>query len=89
MDALRFIHGYQIAHHGVSPTRQEIADALGIGKTSAWRLVTRLEKRGLLRTLPNRDRAIEVLHPPAIPRSPDGEPLFFVSIEQPEEKTHG
>lgn len=79
--ALRFIHGYQLAHGGMSPTVREIAAGIGskgIGATHD--VLCELEGRGKIRRLCNRNRAIEVLHAPSIPRAPDGEPLNFVPV---------
>jgi len=78
---LRFIYGYQLAHGGVSPTLLEIARGIGVkGKSAAHELLRHLEERGQIRRLPNRVRAIEILQPIAIPRGPEGEPLFFVPV---------
>jgi SOS-response transcriptional repressor LexA len=84
MDGLRFIAGFQAAK-GYSPSYVEIAKGIGLsGETSkhaVYRLVTGLCERGAIRRLPHRERAIEVLVPVAIPRAPDGAPLFFVPVE--------
>lgn len=78
-DALRFIHGYQLAHGGVSPSFSEIRDALGLAaKSCVFRLLDGLVERGHIRRRACRQRAIEVLVPPAIPLAPDGAPLFAV-----------
>lgn len=80
-DLLRFIAGYQEAHDGISPTLSECVAALGLaGKSNAHRLITRLQERGHVRRLPRRDRAIELLTSPAIPRAPNGQPLLFVPV---------
>lgn len=79
---LRFIHGYLQAK-GYAPTFAEMAAGLGYPVTAKRRiaeLLDGLEERGHIRRLPNRVRAIEVLHPPAIPRAPDGAPLFVVPL---------
>lgn len=79
-DALRFIQGFQ-ERFGFSPSREEIRAGLGLGSSStAHRLVVRLQERGAIRVLPNRDRAIEVLIALPLPRAADGEPLFFVRV---------
>ncbi|MEO0589079.1 MAG: hypothetical protein AAFZ11_00815 [Pseudomonadota bacterium] len=79
-DALRFIAGFQKLF-GFSPSFEEIRVGLGLAsKNSAALLVSQLEERGIIRKLKNRARAIEVLAPVAVPRAPDGEPLFFVPI---------
>jgi SOS-response transcriptional repressor LexA len=76
--AMRFIHGYQLAH-GFSPSFREIAAALGVdSKSIVSHVLDDLEKAGALRRLPQHHRAIELLDVPAIPRAPDGAPLFAV-----------
>lgn len=87
MPVLRFIHGYVIASGGIAPTVQEIATGCGCAKSEAKRRLDRLVDRGLVRRLPARERAIEVLHPPSIPTTPDGEPLYFVPLGRPEPRT--
>lgn len=78
MDVLRYVAGYQRRYGGVSPTVQEIAEALGFAtKTSAWRLLIGLEERGLIRRPAGRVRAIELLVPVPLPEI-DGTPLYFV-----------
>lgn len=83
MALLRFIAGYQEAH-GYSPSYDECCRALGYGnsKQSINRIVRALAERGAIKWQPYRARAIEVLHKPAIPRAPDGEPLYFVEAHQ-------
>lgn len=61
-DALAFIGRYQAEHGGVSPTCKEIGKGLDLSSTSGvHRLLTELEERGLIRRLPSRSRAIEIL----------------------------
>ena len=80
MDALRFIAGFQQAK-GFSPSFEEIGVGLGLAsKNSVALLLDGLEERCAIRRLNYRRRAIEVLVPVAIPRAPDGAPLFFVRI---------
>lgn len=81
LDVLRFIVGYQQANGGVSPTLQEIGQALGITRRSGvWRLLDCLEERGRIRRFRHRQQAIEVLAPVPVPRAPDGAPLYFVPL---------
>jgi repressor LexA len=76
---LRWITGFQAANDGASPTLRDIAAGVGLcGKASVHEALVGLERRGLIRRLQNRNRAIEVLAPPPIPRAPDGAPLFVV-----------
>mgnify|MGYP001028705552 CR=1 FL=1 len=83
LEALRWIRGYQLAHGGVSPRLADIAAALGLqAKSGAHRVLEALEDRGLIRRLKNRERAIEILVPVAVPHAPDGRPLFFVKIQE-------
>lgn len=77
---LRFVQGYQLAHGGVSPTVRECADGLAArSKSTAQRLLVELERRGAIRRLPRRERAIEVITRLAIP-SIDGAPLYAVPL---------
>lgn len=82
-DLLRFIAGYQRAHDGISPSYAEMAKGIGAPSNSvvAW-LIDKLEQRGHLRRLRNRYRAIEVMTPVAVPRAPDGAPLFAVPMPE-------
>ena len=81
-ETLRYIVGYQLAHGGVSPSYGEIMRALRVSsKSTVLRLLKALAERGRIRRLPRKERAIEVLHPIAIPRAPDGAPLHQVFIE--------
>ena len=86
MDALRFIRGYQLAH-GKSPGFREIAEGMGLNNVAvAFGLLARLKERGLVRQpyrkrrRANRNRPIEVLTEIAVPRDPNGEPLYFVRV---------
>ncbi|MBL4640645.1 MAG: helix-turn-helix domain-containing protein [Verrucomicrobiales bacterium] len=79
-DTLRFIAGF-IDANGVAPTRDEIAQGLGLARRSAaHRLVAALEERGAVRTASRQARSIEVISPIALPRAPDGAPLRSVPI---------
>jgi len=69
-DLLVFID-QRLRSTGISPSFDEMKEALGLkSKSGVHRLITALEDRGFIRRLPNRARALEVLHMP--PR--DGEP---------------
>ena len=58
--------------HDVSPSFDEMRDALGLAsKSGIHRLVSGLEERGYIRRLANRARAIEILRPAGAP-SPIG-----------------
>ena len=61
---LQFLHQH-LKDEGVSPSFDEMKDALGLkSKSGIHRLITGLEERGLIRRLPHRARAIEVLRLP-------------------------
>ena len=54
-----------LKRHGVSPSFDEMKDALRLkSKSGIHRLITALEERGFIRRLPNRARALEVLRLP-------------------------
>lgn len=80
-DVLRFVVGFQEAK-GISPSFREIGAATGLKSVSQVAgLLDKLEERGAIRRLFMRTRAIEVLRPIPLPRTPDGEPLHFISFE--------
>lgn len=65
-ELLMFINE-RLGQSGVSPSFDEMKDALGLkSKSGIHRLITGLEERGFIRRLPHRARALEVL------RIPDG-----------------
>src|ERR1700744_5286219 len=64
-DLLCFINE-RPSHTGVSPSFEEMKDALQLkSKSGVHRLISALEERGFIRRLPNRARALEVLRMPA------------------------
>lgn len=63
-ELLLFING-RLAASGVSPSFDEMKDALGLkSKSGIHRLIRGLEERGFIRRLPHRARALEVLRLP-------------------------
>ena len=59
-ELLLFINQH-LNRHGVSPSFDEMKDALGLkSKSGIHRLITGLEERGFIRRLPHRARAVEV-----------------------------
>jgi len=61
---LLFIHRH-LTEHGVSPSFDEMKDALQLkSKSGIHRLITGLEERGFIRRLPHRARAVEVMRLP-------------------------
>lgn len=78
-ELLLFIHDH-LRQNGVSPSFDEMKDALGLrSKSGIHRLITGLEERGFIRRLPHRARALEVLKlpdtiadAPAAPTSGEG-----------------
>jgi repressor LexA len=61
----------QLKRNGVSPSFDEMKDALGLkSKSGIHRLITGLEERGFIRRLAHRARAIEVLRLPDNMESP-------------------
>src|SRR3954454_3426545 len=64
-ELLMFIHE-RIKESGISPSFDEMKDALGLAsKSGIHRLITALEERGFLRRLPHRARALEVTKLPS------------------------
>ena len=71
----------ELRKKGVSPSFDEMKDALGLkSKSGIHRLITGLEERGFIRRLPHRARAIEVLR---LPDNMDG------SVAKAGQKTTG
>ena len=63
-ELLLFIHKH-LSENGVSPSFDEMKDALGLkSKSGIHRLITGLEERGFIRRLAHRARAVEVLRTP-------------------------
>lgn len=63
-ELLIFING-RLKSDGVSPSFEEMKDALSLrSKSGVHRLINALEERAFIRRLPNRARALEVLHLP-------------------------
>lgn len=55
----------RLSDNGVSPSFDEMKDALGLkSKSGVHRLINALEERGFLRRMPNRARALEILKVP-------------------------
>lgn len=60
-ELLQFIQD-RLGNTGVSPSFDEMKDALGLkSKSGVHRLITGLEERGFIRRLPHRARALEVM----------------------------
>lgn len=82
-DVLRYVAGYIEARDGVSPSYQDICDALGVhSKSCIDKRLAEIEAAGRLLRRKRRKRAVEIIEPVTIPRAPDGEPLYFVRIPQ-------
>jgi len=63
-ELLFYIHD-QLALEGVSPSFEEMKEALGLkSKSGVHRLISALEEREFIRRLPNRARALEVIKMP-------------------------
>lgn len=58
-DALDFIRSF-ISEHGYAPSYREIGEAIGVGRSRVAAIVRGLDKRGHIRRLPGKARAIEV-----------------------------
>jgi repressor LexA len=65
-ELLSYIHE-RLAESGVSPSFEEMKDALALkSKSGVHRLISALEERGFIRRLPNRARALEILRMPDV-----------------------
>lgn len=83
-ELLLFIHE-RLGQGGVSPSFDEMKDALGLkSKSGIHRLITGLEERGFIRRLPHRARALEVLRLPegmeAVRARPAARPKFQPNV---------
>jgi len=65
----------RLKESGVSPSFDEMKDALGLAsKSGIHRLITGLEERGFIRRLPHRARALEILRRPESMEPPHKRP---------------
>jgi repressor LexA len=65
-ELLTYIHG-RLAETGVSPSFEEMKDALALkSKSGVHRLISALEERGFIKRLANRARALEILRMPDV-----------------------
>lgn len=61
-ELLAFIQNFQIVNDGVSPSFDEMADAVGLkSKSGVHRLLSALEERGQIARLRARPRAIQII----------------------------
>ena len=64
---LLYLHRYQRSSGGITPTYRQIKAALGLPSTNTvQKLLLDMERRGQIRRMPNRHRAIEVLAVPLV-----------------------
>jgi len=82
-ELLQYIEGH-VKKRGVSPSFDEMKDALGLNsKSCIHRLIPGLEERGFFRRLPHRARALEILRlPENMAAEEKPEPRFSPSIIQ-------
>ncbi|WP_373690593.1 LexA family protein [Sphingobium sp. DEHP117] len=79
---MRFITGYIEAHDGASPTFEEMRKGCGMsGRRLLHARIEALVERGAIKRTVGKARAIRVVQPLAIPRSPEGAPLYFVPVD--------
>ena len=80
-DVMRYVAGYLEARDGVSPSYQDICDALGVSsKSQVDARLAEIEASGRLFRMKRHRRAMALTAPVAIPRAPDGAPLYFVRM---------
>lgn len=81
-EVLRYLAGY-LEQHGYAPSFDEICIAVGMTNRGAVStMMAKLEERGLIDRIGHRSRAIEPKVRIAVPRAPDGAPLYFINAEQ-------
>ena len=81
----------RLEESGVSPSFEEMKDALGLkSKSGVHRLITALEERGFIRRLPHRARALEILKLPGeaaatrpAPMTPDPTNVVTANFARP------
>lgn len=80
-DTVRFVTGFEFKN-GRGPSTYEVADGQFQGDLSMAQGVIRvlLQERQLRRAFPTNNSKLQALEPLPVPRSPFGEPLFFVRI---------
>lgn len=78
LQLLRFLAGYKAL--GLwPPSIEEMRRGLGLkSKSGIHRLLDALQERGCVRRVKHCPRGIEYVAPIAIPRAPDGAPLYAV-----------
>lgn len=85
MAVLRFVTGFHEAK-GRSPSFREVAAGMGFSATvHAFDIMDRMRQRGLVdwqraRTAKGVRVEFDLAHKPAIPRDPQGQPLYFVEV---------
>ena len=81
-ELLTYIHEH-LSHNGVSPSFEEMKDALDLkSKSGVHRLISALEERGFIRRLPNRARALEVMRMPDVKAGIASKPIPPVTVPQ-------
>ena len=60
-EAMTFIRNYQTANSGISPTCEEIGNAMGRSKGNVHGLLQRMKKRGVIATSRRSARSITIL----------------------------
>lgn len=84
-DLLAFIARYQRENGGVSPSFRDMRAAMGhAGGGAIYGLIRSLERRGFIRRIRDRARAIEILDPAAPAPAPRYHSAFCVDPDDPE-----
>lgn len=88
---LDYISDYIEVTGGISPSLDECADALGLGKSSVHRLRAALIERGHVRCLRNRARSIEIVRKPEqrLFAAPAGGFFLFIPVSDLPEPCSG
>jgi len=82
MAVMEFIARYQV-DRGISPTLEEIGEAMGVTRVTAFQHVRGLEKKGAIRTKPLLSRSIEILDPDFAPEGRHVPILGRIAAGQP------
>lgn len=82
LKVLRFITGYIEANGGATPSLTIIKRGCGIAhKSRVHYYINALVERGAIRRIPGTPGAFELVESVPTPRSPDGDPLYHIAIE--------
>lgn len=82
LKVLRFIAGFVEANGGITPSLSDIKRGCGIAhKSRVHYCINALVERGAIRRITGKPGAFELVESVLTPRSPGGDPLYYIAIE--------